>query len=298
MTVQRHDAAPMPESDEQHVREVIDSAMSGSRPSVDLTAGALHRGRRLRTRRRLGAAAGAVAASVLAAAAAPWWLGAGAGAGGQVATDGTVASPAPAPTELPVEAPEGYWDMPSVEMVRTLEAILPDGVEVTDSGSLVADTEEGGPAKGFINSTLGTEVDGELVHGNINVMMWPDVQTWTAALDEPLPDRDEPTVVTEEERAEVDRLGCDAPLGHFARCHEIRDRDGTLVGRRSVLESAGLRTLEVTLSRDGGMVYAAVVNTVDDKWGTDSPLTAPAPLLTMEQLVALAENDAWVSHRP
>ena len=47
-----HDTAPLPGSDEAYVREVLDSAMSGTRPPLDLPSAALTRGRRLRTRRR------------------------------------------------------------------------------------------------------------------------------------------------------------------------------------------------------------------------------------------------------
>ena len=54
---------------------------------------------------------------------------------------------------------------------------------------------------------------------------------------------------------------------------------------------------EVVLRRDGGTVYAASANTLDDKWGADSPLSAESPPLTLDDLENLVRNDVWVSVR-
>ena len=48
------------------------------------------------------------------------------------------------------------------------------------------------------------------------------------------------------------------------------------------------------LRRDGGTVYGATANTLDDKWGRTSPASAEAPPLTLDHLEALLRNDTWV----
>jgi len=55
---------------------------------------------------------------------------------------------------------------------------------------------------------------------------------------------------------------------------------------------------EVVLRRDGGTVYAASANSLDDTWGPDSAVSAPRPPLTLDQLEALVRNDTWVSYEP
>lgn len=284
MTIHRFDPAPMPESDEQLVREVIDSAMSGTRPPANLPAAALARGRRLRARRRITIASGAVAAGVLVGVAGPWLL-SGDTESGQVAHDGAVTSetPTPTPTSTPTSAPtslpptpgpapKGYWDMPAVDMVVALEAILPDGIVVEDPGSLVEDTPEAGPASGYVHSTLA----GSIGKGDINVMMYPDPG---AADDEA-------------------QIGCPGNLVSPVSCTEVVDADGTHIGRRSTSRTGDVTTFEVVLTIGEGVVYAATANTADRKWGATSPVTAPRPLLTMDQLVGLARNEVWTSYRP
>ena len=279
MTIHRFDPTPMPESDEQLVREVIDSAMSGTRPPLDLPAAALAHGRRLRARRRITITCGAVAAGMLVGVAGPWLLSGGTEAG-QVAHDGgvtpatpTSATPTPALTSLPPTpgpAPKGYWDMPAVDMVVALEAILPDGVVVDDPGSLVEDTPEAGPASGSVHSTLASSIG----KGDINVMMYPDAA------------------------GEDARTSCPGNLVSPLSCTEVVDAGGTHIGRRSTTRTGDVTIFEVVLTIGDGVVYAATTNTVDLKWGTTSPVTAPRPLLTMDQLVGLARNEVWTSYRP
>lgn len=277
MTIHRPDPAPTPESDEQLVREIIDSAMAGTRPPLDVPAAALARGRRLRARRRITIASGAVAAGVLVGVAGPWLLSGGTDAG-QVAHDGAVApetptpAPTPAPTSLPPTpdpAPAGYWDMPAADMVVALEGILPDGIVVHDPGSLVEDDPDAGPASGYIHSTLASSI-GE---GDINVMMYPALDA--AGLDA--------------------QVSCPGNLVSPLACTEVVDADGTHVGRRSTTRTGDVTVFQVVLTVGDGVVYAATANTVDRKWGTTSPVTAPRPLLTMDQLVGLARNEVWTS---
>lgn len=313
MTVHRTDTAPTPESDETYVREVIDSAMSDSRPPLDLAAGALHRGRRLRTRRRLALASTAVAASVLAAVTAPLVLSGDDGSG----TDGTglIATQGPAPVP---EAPRGWWDMPATEMVSTVQAILPEGVVLEDSGPLEADTPEGGPARGWAQPHLRTASGS----GSLNVILYPyadptitlteEEQTVLAPTTSGDPGCDAPELssatsceeVRQGEEIEVAPSGpatdisCDEEREGRTRCTQIVDAKGEVVGRRLTSRWGGTLMTEVVLRRDGGTVYAASANTLDDKWGEDSQLTAPRPPLTLDQLEDLVRNEAWVSYRP
>lgn len=300
------------QTDEQHVREVIDSAMSGTRPPLDLAHSALARGRRLRTRRRVGYAAVGVAASVALAVAVPWVA---AGGDRPVRDSNLVATDPPAPVP---PAPQGWWDMPATDMVSAVEAILPDGVVVTDPGPLEADSPEGGPAHGWINPQL----DAPGGPGRLNVILYPDAPQ-ALVVDEGdgtvfVPQGDGPgtgcdapelqgatSCVEIPEGEEVEAgpatptgISCDAELSGRTQCTQIRDDDGTVIGRRLTNRWGGTVMTEVVLRRDGGTVYAASANTLDDKWGAESSRTADRPPLGLDQLEDLVRNDVWVSYVP
>ncbi|RYB95210.1 hypothetical protein EUA93_13195 [Nocardioides oleivorans] len=295
MTVHRPDHLPVPETDEAFVREVLDSAMARTRPPYDLSTAALVRGRRLRIRRRIGITGAIVAASAVAAVAVPWAWGADdsrtTDASRIVATD----PPAPRPQDLP-----GWWDMPATEMVSTVEAILPDEVTVTAPGPLEADTPEGGPAAGWINAHLAAPAG----PGRLNVMLYRDPYSFVVATDPTMPLGDGsnpsssqgPVEITPD--SEPDRTSCDEAFSGRTECVQIRDESGTVVGRRLTNRWGGTVVNEVVLARDGGIVYAASANTIEEKWDAGSPTTAPRPPMTLDELEALVRNDAWVSYRP
>lgn len=291
MMIHRTDALPTPESDEQYVRDVIDSAMSGTRPPHDLPSAALARGRRLRTRRRLTIASGAVTAGVLAAVAGPWLLSGTAGDGQFAGSDSVATEPPPSlSTAVPGQVPPGYWQMPATEMVSTVEAILPDGITVTDPGPLEADTEEGGPASGYIVPV----VTGPGGVGQVNVMLYP-----APSVEQITPSSDPGSAQAEVQPGGADGdISCPGNLAARAQCDELTAPDGTLVGRRSSTTFGEVTTFEVVLRREGGTVYAAAANTLDRKWGRQSPASAETPPLTLAQLEALVRNDAWTSYRP
>lgn len=311
MTVQHHDV-PSPDSDERYVREVLDSAMTGTRPPLGLPGAALSRGRRLRTRRRVAVTGAVAAAGVLAAVAAPWLAGS-TGTDARGRADDLVATQPPAP--LPRQ-PAGWWDMPSTDMVDAVRAIAPDGVIVTDPGPLEADTPEGGPGKGWIDPVL-TSPQGS---GRLNVMLYPEVRRVTLDADEgtvlaptsgsdpgcaapELSDASACVDVPEGQEVQVDgteedRLSCDVEREGRTQCAQIRDGAGTVVGRRLTSTWGDVVTHEVVLVRDGGTVYAASANSDDEKWGVGSPIAAARPPLTLDQLEDLVRNDVWVSYRP
>jgi hypothetical protein len=276
---------------EAELRDLLERAMTGTPTPTGIGSHALRHGRRLRARRRTGIAAGAVAASAVAALILPATLG---------GDSATVVDPAGKPSNsatVPVqeppsgERPDGWWDMPATEMITAVEAILPDGITVTDPGPLAADTPEGGPASGWIAPQL----NGATGPGLLNVVLWPDF----AAVDVESTEPGE-AQATGEPSPSVDysgpdgRIDCPGNLGKPAQCFEIVDKAGRHVGRRSVTQHKGLLTFEVVLLRSKGAVYAAAFNSVDDKPGPGSVLSAEQPPLTLDQLEDLVRNDTWV----
>jgi hypothetical protein len=290
MSTHRTDAAPLPGSDEAYVRDVIDAAMADVPPPLDLPGAALARGRRLRARRRMTAAAVAVAAGLAIGAAGPW-LAAGDGAASRGSDLVATQPAAPEPTQPQV--PKGWWDMPSRTMVDTLTEMLPAGVVLVGTGDLEADSPQGGVGRGFINSTVGTSMDGGVVTGNVNILMWP-ARTTPVALE---------GVGAEEATFQVgvqaDWLTCPGNLGpSTSSCTEISGPGGERTGRRSTTVIGDIRILEVVIVSGDGIVYGATANTDDDKWGAESPVTAPRPLLTTAQLEAIVRDEVWTSYRP
>jgi hypothetical protein len=208
--------------------------------------------------------------------------------------------------------------MPATEMVDAVEAVLPDGVTVTSPGPLEADSPDGGPAHGWINPKL----RGAAGAGSLNVILYPyesatitlseDEETALAPSNGSDPGCDAPELtaatsceeVPEGEEIQVapsgpdSEISCDAELSGRTQCTQILDAEGEVVGRRLTSRWGGTVMTEVVLRRDGGTVYAASANTLDDKWGADSPLSADRPPLTLDQLEDLVRNDVWVSYRP
>lgn len=302
MTTDLH-TSPSPGSDEDHVREVLDAAMAGTRPPLDLSTAAMARGRRQRTRRRIAVATTVAAAGALVAVAAPWLTGGGDVADGRGSDVVATQPPAPEPSR-----PDGWWDVPATDMVAAVEAILPDGVSVTDPGPLTADSPEGGPASGWVNPTLLAPAG----PGSLNVILSP-VPTGISAGDgtviAPEGGCEQPqlsgvtacndlgpdgSVTVTTGTADVD-ISCAAELSGRTECVELRDEAGAVVGRRLTNHWGGTVINEVVLRRDGGTVYAASANTLDEKWGADSPTSAARPPLTLDQLEDLVRNDVWVT---
>jgi hypothetical protein len=166
--------------------------------------------------------------------------------------------------------------MPSAEMVAAVEAILPDGIMVTAPGPLEADTPEGGPADGWINAY----VDASGGPGRLNVILSPG----------PAPDLGQVGM-------DID-ISCDEEFSGRTECAQIRDEEGTVIGRRLTNTSGAVVVREVVMRRAGGTVQAASANTLDDKWDADSPLSGERPPLTLDDLENLVRNDVWVSHQP
>jgi hypothetical protein len=273
---------------EAELRDLLERTMSGTTAPTSIGPHALRHGRRLRARRRVGVTAGAVAASAVAVLILPGGLGGGSAT--VVDPAGEPSSSATAPTSepsVPSERPDGWWNMPSVDMVSTAEAILPDGVTVTSPGPLTADTEEGGPGAGFVNAI----VSGPAGPGRLNVMLLPTVASATTG-----PENDASGDGTEmaDGDGQASYISCAAEHTGQTQCTQLRNANGAVIGRRLVNRSGGVVMNQVSLRRNGGIVYAAAANTIDDKWGAESPASAAQPPLTLDQLEDLVRNDTWV----
>jgi hypothetical protein len=80
-----------------------------------------------------------------------------------------------------------------------------------------------------------------------------------------------------------------------------RSEDGKVDGYVLRTVSGDLVVLAVVRNTpDGGRVYVAVANSIDDKWGEDSALVPGAlgPPLTQAQLARIAGDPAWTSWQP
>lgn len=281
---------PGPEPDEDYVRGLLDSAISGSRPPLDLPAAALARGRRLRTRRRAGVATAVVAASVLAAVALPWAL---SGTGTVPDSNDLVATQPPAPAQTTAPRPAGFWDMPSRTMVSALTARLPGGRVLADAGPLDADTPEGGPGRGSISSTIAFSEGGDIRTGDVHLMLWPDSPRTAlegvgeASLDFTLGDA-----------GGANDLLCPPDQESLVSCTQVTRPDGTIAGRRSVTQLGELKVLEFVLAAGDGVVHGATANTEDSTWGAGSEVTASRPPLDLAELEELVRDPVWTSYRP
>lgn len=302
---------------EAELRDLLERTMTGTTAPAEIGPHALMQGHRLRTRRRIGVAAGAVAASAAAALILPMALGGGSTTVIDPAGEPSSAASDPASDLAPVERPPGWWDMPATDMVSAVEAIAPDGVIVTAPGLLIADTEEGGPATGWINAF----VTGPTGPGRLNVSLYPEPTTDSVTLtpdegsedggdqvfaeDCDAPELADSNVSCNELAApgtqvfppggtDVD-ISCPGNLAPRAQCSELFAADGTtVIGRRSSTSFGGRTTLEFVLRRNGGTVHAETTNSLDDKPGAGSPVSAERPPLTLDQLEALVRNDTWV----
>jgi hypothetical protein len=287
--------------DEADLRDLLERTLSGTTAPPEIGPHALRLGRRLRTRRRVCLAASAVVASAVAALILPAALGGGSAT--VVDPAGEPSSSATTPTrESPAdENTDGWWSMPATDMVSAVEAILPDGVTVTSSGPLIADTPDGGPAVGWINAT----VAGPSGPGRLNVMLFPTIAdaptaigsatpSATASTTESATDPSAEDVETGVGDGQASYLSCAAEHTGRTECTQLRNEIDEIIGRRLINHSGPIDTFEVTLLREGGIVYAAAANTLDDKWGRQSTASADQPPLTLDQLEDLVRNDTWV----
>lgn len=292
------------EPHETELRDLLERTMSSAPAPSEIGPHALRHGRRLRTRRRVGLVAGAVAATAAAALILPAALGGGSTRVIDPAGPPTTSATAP-PNETatsqaspePAVPPDDWWNMPAVDMVSTVEAILPDGVTMTSPGPLEAITTQGLSETGWIAPVL----SGESGPGMLNVALTPDfaeaavddaAQAEAQATGEPSP--------AGEYTGPDGWIDCPGNVGAGDQCTEIIDDNGEHVGRRSVTTNKDLVTFELTLRRDGGAISIAAFNSIS-AFNSDGQIqpghpqaSSDAPPLTLDQLEDLVRNDAWV----
>jgi hypothetical protein len=179
--------------------------------------------------------------------------------------------PSPGPDDLGDPGsvrPEGWWDVPSTQLVPVLEDLLPDGTGLVEAETRI---ETGDPDDPWAPGTGGLhgvlETSGG--PGTFQVILYgPDAQN---------------------------RIRC---RPYLDTCHPITDADGVRIGRVAAdLERGTMYNDVAVLGPNGGVVYIAVMNATGEKPGYEPP-SADRPPLTLGQLRDLAQNPAWTSYRP
>lgn len=292
-----------PHDDDAHdLRLLMDAALSDAAPTTTgLGARVAVTGRRVRRRRRLlvGSAAAVV---VLGAGWAVPRIASGPDGTGSVATDpGPSPSPAPA-TVTPAQDPDpehrGWWSMPASAMAESLRTLLPDGVTLTAYQRENVDRAPDEPLEELVGYLEGEVATADGQRGAVNVMLLPPT-----ALPAPSPTAGT-GIEGSAETATADlsdgsRISCPGNLEDPSTCRELVDEAGDHYGRSSVWTDGSITIFEVTVrADDGGLVYGAVANTTDRKWGSDSAPTADQPPFTREELRGLVEDGVWTSFTP
>ena len=269
----------MNDAHETLVRDVLHRATDDlTAPATSLTATALVRGRSLRRRRRAVAAVGTLCAVTLVAVPVVTALGgSNPTSGPQIATD-----PTPTPSATPTTAEptphlvdnDAWAQMPAAEMATTFEGLAPAGIGLSD---VMLTNEERAPGEpetdspGYLLADL--TLDGDTV-GGLNAMLYVTGQR-------------------------ASKYTCPGNLTSPDECVEIEDADGQVVGRRSVSTPGEVVINEVVLVRpNGGLVYVAASNSANDKPGAASTVAGLTAPLTLDQLQAIAEDDAWIGYVP
>ncbi len=259
-------------ADEPRIREALrDATVELTAPVQRLTAAASHDGRRLRTRRRVGAAGLTLCAVAAVAVPVALAMGPDPAKEADVATDPSV----PLPDPRPVDGQGGWWDMPASQMLQRLEDATPDGRSYADP--VLTNKGENGPGEPVaeLRGWLGADVlaDGATA-GGINVVLYAPGQ-------------------------DAERYTCPGNLEAPDRCTEITDDAGEVVGRTSVSKTGPVSVREVVLLReDGGVVYVAASNSADDKWGAASTPASDQVPFTMAELVDVAGDATWTTYQP
>jgi hypothetical protein len=267
-------------TDETLVRDVLHRATDDLTAHVPgLTAAAAQGGRRLRRRRRAMTAAGTFCAATLVAVPVIAALGgSNPTTSPQVATDPT---PTPSTTPTPSVEPtphlvdnDGWAQMPAAEMAATFEGLAPASIGLTDVMLTNEDRAPGEPetkSPGYLLGDL--TVDGTAA-GGLNVILYVTGQP-------------------------ASKYTCPGNLIKPDTCTEIRSDDGEVIGRRSVSTPGDVVINEVVLVRsNGGLVYVMASNSTDDKPGWGATVAGATAPLTLDQLQAIAEDDAWIGYEP
>ncbi|HSV40157.1 MAG TPA: hypothetical protein VLI04_15465 [Nocardioidaceae bacterium] len=256
---------------EQDLKDRLDRIVDGlDVPAERIEAAARIEGRRRRVRRRASNVIGIAACAAALATVTPTVFGGSSTAPGfaGLPDDGSQ-------TVLLGEiSPPGWWNqMTAREMFRHLESMLPEGAEATEVEFLNFDTppeDADEPHRGRLLFNLDTGSG----PGAAELMFYgPRTSP---------PDRDvEPALYW--------ALRC-RPA--WLDCELRRDQDGEVVAKLMTDVYQGV-TINTVYARgaDGAVIRAASANSVADKW--EVPTSAPVPPLTVEQLLEIAQSEAW-----
>lgn len=271
-------------------------------PTDRLERSARLQGRGLRRRRRAGTALSGLVAAAAVTALAVTTL----GSNSPTAQDYATNEPDPVPVQgekLPHGVP-GPWQMPAKEMLRRLTPVLPAGV-VIDDVALTNTDHAPGESSRLLGHIVGTVTrDGVEGKGSLEVMLrMAPVETPTPSSTSTDADGDVTTTVSAGEPPLSHLITC--PPGDYepevtvVSCTEVPGSKGTSVGRILTTEYGSLTLHEAyVLNSAGGLVYVATANTVDDKWGEDSPASADRTMLTADEVLAIARAATWTTWKP
>ena len=288
------------DDDARDLRLLMDSALSDAAPAMTgLGDRVASTGRAVRRRRRVLVGSAAAVVALGAGWAAPRIASGPDGTGSVAADPGP--SPMPAtvtPTSDADSGPQGWWSMPASAMADRLSTLLPDGVTLTEYEHDNVDRAPDEPLEELLGYLQGELATAGGQRGAVNVMLLQP---------RPLPAPSETPGSGIEGSAETatadlsasSRISCPGNLADTATCQELVDESGHHYGRSSAWSDGDVTIFEVTVqSADGGLVYGAVANTADDKWGVGSHVTADQPPLTRGELRDLVEDDVWTSFEP
>jgi hypothetical protein len=198
--------------------------------------------------------------------------------------------------------------MPSTEMRNRLRNLLPDGTHLTQVWLTPSDSAPGEPpiSAGWLQATVTR--DGIPGESTIELMLRPPGGGY-AVIDSPSDSNPGSTPSTTGPTSgatatpivsgpsDTDRISCPGNLLEFTSCTEVYDH-GVHVGRTSDFVSGELTQHEATITAETGLVYVAIANTTDDKWGPGSPTSAAAPALTSDDLLTIATASTWTDWTP
>jgi hypothetical protein len=270
-----------PTDDTQHSGAQLTALMTRSVeeltvPLDRLRHGAVADGRRLKRRRRvLAGLTGTGAAAALVVALSPGLPGADQPGFATDPTPSYSETANPPSTESTaggyVDPGPGFWDMPAREMLNRLGPLLPSGVSVVHAQLTVPDPAPGQSpkARGWLRVTLARA--GVAGQADLELMLWNPVH--------------EPGAVE-----------CPGNLepGPGVVCTPLADG----AGRRVQITTGAVVVRGATVHAGKGFVYVATANSTDDKWGAGSGTSTAEPLLSLDEVEAIARADAWAAWSP
>lgn len=282
-----HETSP----DAQAVLQVMERSMDDVHAPADrLASAAMTRGRALRRRRRAASLVVSVAAASIVGVALPRLAGDGTQADGIGPSSNPTVVDSGGPTPVDPDA-TGWWDMPAPEMRDRLAGLLPDDVRITSAETWNNDRapgEKSAPMQGYVVAYVTNDRVGP---GGLNLVFYPNVAASTADVPEGQDLGGEPTV--------ADHLTCPGNLDTYDTCRELRRDDGTVYARESTWNAGGVIVYGVDIQTTGGHVVTLdAANSTDDKWGWGSTVSADEPPLTIEQMLAIAEDPTWQDWDP